>query len=568
MGNFHSQPLYSQVYELGSETETKQDDNILEEFGDKFNSPDPLIVEYMETGKFPDIIEQDRIIVISHDELDYLDDILPPIIIQGTYLYFTKAEDSLNLRKIFLDPNVKQVIPDYKLDYQNLGNTDPSTSPASFVSDDIINTQKVWEEFGFSGNGITIGIIDSGVDFGVSDLSGTAKLMSSGISASWDATGAGLGFSNTTLQTYTDPRGEFLPLSQVNITIWLSDQFSIGRSDNMGLRLEDLEITGITSPSVSGKYKVGVMFQPGFQETIPTQYFIFILSDSSTAGEYDTLYVDLDTSLAISLSRGGFILESGVTYLSLADWSLVDEVPYGNFNPIVARDLDADGINDVSMGILANTLDLFSVVNNNPTSDGLNVKGIDKQGRGFAVMYDPVGHGTLTASANAGQGQSSITLFDDKTTSEIENGTSYQLYGSAPNASLIATKALTIQEFVMGWYWTAGLEIGIDPFGNALWEVTADSIEHRVELTTNSWGSGVIGEDNQLRGQDMNSLLLDLFSAPNLIYPGYPGIVYVVATGNSGPAYGGVARPGAASMAITVGMLLGFQTGGQLHMEQ
>jgi hypothetical protein len=51
----------------------------------------------------------------------------------------------------------------------------------------------------------------------------------------------------------------------------------------------------------------------------------------------------------------------------------------------------------------------------------------------------------------------------------------------------------------------------------------------------------------------MNSLLLDLFSAPNLIYPGYPGIVYVVATGNSGPAYGGVARPGAASMAITVG---------------
>ncbi|MFV2015194.1 MAG: S8 family serine peptidase, partial [Candidatus Heimdallarchaeota archaeon] len=366
-------------------------------------------------------------------------------------------------------------------------------------------------------------------------------------------TGAGLGYSNTTVQSYTDSRGEFLPLSSVNITMWLAEQFTLERSDNIGLRLSDLEITGIGKPSLSGNYKIGIMYEPGFQETIPTQYFIFVLTDSTTPGIYDTLYVDLDTSLAISLSRSGNILESGNTYLSLADWSLVDEVPYGNSNPVIARDINGDGINDVSMGILATTLDIYSIVNSNPTSEGLNVRGIDSKGRGFAVLYDPVGHGTLVASASAGRGKSQITLFDDKTTSAIENGTGYQLFGAAPNATIVASKALTLQEFVMGWYWTAGFEVGIDPFGNAIWEVTDNSIEHRVELSSNSWGSGIIAEDNTLKGQDLYSLLLDLFSAPDLLYSGYPGTIFVVAAGNGGPGYGTVGKPGSASMAITVG---------------
>lgn len=533
--------------------ETEHIKSPLEQIPDKSKFIDPAIEEYLNTGDFPDNVNNDRIIVVADNPLEYLDELLPPIIIQGSYLYFTQAHDSLNLRKIYLDSNVKQILPDYNLDFLKSQDRLPLPSLNSFVAEDILNTRKVWEETGFTGTGVTIGIIDSGVDFGVSDLNNSAKLMSSGISASIDTSGAGLGYSNLTLSAEQRSDGVFLPLSNVNVTIWLGERNTYTRSDSIGLQLNDLDITDISKPSVSDSYKIGVAYQPGFQETIIDQYFIFVLTDSITPGIYDTLYVDLSTSAAISLARSGIILENGQTYGRLADWSITDELPYGNHNPVIARDLGSDGINDISMGILSNTLDLYSVVLTNPTSEGLTLKGIDQQGRGFAIMYDPVGHGTLVASAAAGRGNSNITLFDEKTTTEVENGTVYNLFGSAPNASLIAAKGFTLQDFVLGWYWTAGMEITVDPFGNLFWDITEDSEEHIVDISSNSWGSGIIAEEDNVKGQDFYSLLLDLFSAPDLLYPGYPGIIFVVASGNGGSGYGTVTKPGTASMALTIG---------------
>ena len=124
-----------------------------------------------------------------------------------------------------------------------------------------------------------------------------------------------------------------LPLSDLNVTIWLGEQFTSTRSDIIGLSLSDLDITGITQPSVSNLYRFGIAYQPGFQETIIDQYFIFVLTDSVTPGFYDTLYVDLTTSAAISLARSGIILENGRTYGRLADWSIADETPYGILIP-------------------------------------------------------------------------------------------------------------------------------------------------------------------------------------------------------------------------------------------
>ncbi|KKL59644.1 hypothetical protein LCGC14_2213260, partial [marine sediment metagenome] len=433
-------------------------------------------------------------------------------------------------------------------------NNHPGPITNSFVSEDILNTRKVWEETGVTGTDVTIGIIDSGIDFGVSDLLSSPKLMASGISASIDTSGAGLGYSNISVNSELNAFGRtILPISDLNVTIWLGEQFTFTMSDIIGLSLSDLDITGITQPSISNSYRFGIAYQPGFQETIIDQYFIFVLTDSVTPGFYDTLYVDLTTSAAVSLARSGIILENGRTYGRLADWSIADETPYGNTNPIIAKDLGTDGINDISMGILSNTFDLFGVVLTNITNEGITVKGIDPQGRGFAMMYDPVGHGTLVASAAAGRGKSNITLFDDKTTTDIENATSYNLFGSAPNASLIAAKGFTQQDFILGWYWTAGMEIIVDSFGNLIWEKTDDSVDHLVDVSSNSWGSGIIAEDDNIKGQDLYSLLLDLFSAPNLLYQGYPGIIFVVASGYAGPGYGTVSKPGSASMALTIG---------------
>lgn len=518
----------------------------------KNNYVDPLITNYSNTGNFPSSVKGNGILIVSHKPLDYLGNVIPPLKIQGTYIYITDVTSQTEMKQIQLDPNVKSIMPNYYVNFTSSAATQPTLGTQSFLAKDILQTAKTWDTYGIDGTGVKIGIVDSGVDFGVSDLSSAALLTSDGITASFDPTGAGLGLANLTIQPITTERGLVLPLSQHNITIWTADQATYETTDQIGLQLSDLRIDGIAKPSVSGNYKVGIMFEPGFQSTIVNQYFIFVLTDSVTAGLYDTLYVDFSTSLGISLARQGIILPSGQTYLNLVDWDLSDEPYFNAGNPIIARDFNGDGVNDVSMGALSTTLDIYGVVHKNPLVDGVNARGISPDGAGIAVMYDPVGHGTLVASAAASRGQSGMLLFDNKDTPQVENNTAYYLPGSAPGASLVVSKGFTINDFILGWYWVAGFEVTVSN-GNLVWDTTPESLAHRVDIASNSWGIADIAYQNSLKGMDYYSLLLDAFSAPDLIYDNYPGIIFVVAMGNGGPGFGTIATPGAASMAITVG---------------
>lgn len=510
------------------------------------NSPESKLLagleSYVESGDFPSGGYKNRVLVLSSSNTNLGDYLYPKAKVGINYLHFLPSQTPIEVRGLSLDRDVISIYPDLQMNYSLSSNTPSQVVPDSFNAKEIMGLQQVWDEFNITGDGIKLGIIDSGVDFGISDLEDSAVLLSTGYTASYDTTGHGIAVTNYTVQGITVSNKLILPLEGKTLTARIGETGGTINNEEMGIDLKDLDISGISKPSLSNNYKIGMIFQQGLQESIPDQIFLFVLTDSSTSGVYDTLYIDFSTSLALSLVYNGLMLSSSKPYLALTDWSLNDESPIDGDNPIANRDLTGDGVADISAGAL------ITALNRDPEiSNQIHIRGIDPLGRSIALMYDAVGHGTLSASVAVGRGTTLYPIFDDKTTEKVENSTLYSLPGSAPSAKIIAIKGFSISDFALGWFWAAGLELSITG------DLDTINTEHRVDLTSNSWGDASIASAGSIKGMDIYSLLLDLMSVEELLYEGYPGMVFVVASGNGGSGYGTLATPGAASLAITIG---------------
>ncbi|MCG3218743.1 MAG: S8 family serine peptidase, partial [Candidatus Heimdallarchaeota archaeon] len=210
---------------------------------------------------------------------------------------------------------------------------------------------------------------------------------------------------------------------------------------------------------------------------------------------------------------------------------------------ILSKDITGDGLADLSAGALANTLDLYGII-----EQGKIFTGIDSDGAGFAVMYDTIGHGTSTAGDVAGRGTTAFNVYDDLSTLEIENSTSYFIPGMASGASIMAVKGLGISDYLQGWLWTAGFEL----LSNGSW-IIPDNCVPRAQISSNSWGISDYFELGSGYGYDLLSQFVDYLSVPKVISPEYPGILFIISAGNGGPGYGSLTTPGTAAAALTVG---------------
>ncbi len=495
-----------------------------------------------------------KLMILSDSSVKFQSEFLPPFKLGNNYLHFIQRYTNQSLFAIQRNPSVKGIIYDKNIDFSNPFNSLNQSLPASPIKNaslasHLLRTIDVWSNYNISGQGIILGITDSGVDFGVTDLSGSLYRTSSGLPSTFDATGSGVTATSLSVSPIQQSGKTFLPTFNKTLSFTRGEQGGSSSSQQIGITVQNIDITGIPVTSKSNVYKVGMMYEP----TSFTQVFVYVLVDSKTSGVYDTVYVDLSTSLGLSLSLNGDIFSGGSLYRRLVDWSLTDETPHDSSNPIIARDLNGDGVNDISMGSLTVSIDFNGKVN------GGLVRGIDKSGRGMAIMYDAIGHGTQVASAAGSRGKTYYQIYDNFTTPKVESHLNYTLPGSAPNVSIIATKGLTLNDFVLGWLWSAGLE----PKIGGGWVVNR---EHVVNVSSNSWGSGAIG--STLKGLDLFSLLLDALSTPDIFssvsfgvsYPNYKGIIFTVASGNGGPGFGTVASPGTASLAITVGASTSFHS--------
>lgn len=493
---------------------------------------DAVLEEYISTGQLPSDEEvrcfkgKLSVIVVAKGDLDAISELMHVSCtarLGNTYLVFGLAPSPEAVRVIsdlpgtvyiMADRHLRLKEPDFK---QYCSHQDASNVLDQWKVREIIGVDKVEGDLNIWGDGVVISIVDTGVDFGVPDLSYAVDRDGDGYITSFDPSGTGLALTN-----YTFEKNEhgMLPISGQDFLVWFWGSFTAySQLKQMISGLPDLQdiYVGDTIQSKSGLYHVGIMLEYGPALSIDAKLgcFICVVVDSTTPGVYDTLYVDLDW-----------------------DFSIADEEPHRWGDPeygseILAKDINGDGWPDVSAGCLCRVFDYFGV------AGGGIIEGIHPSGNWVAFMYDYYGHGTPCAASAAGRGIMAYDIY--------KNGTLYTLPGMARKARIQAIKMLTTSDIVMGWMWSCGFDL--DEHGT--WVYTG---QHKADIISNSWG---YSEFEQLggfaTGWDMLSLMIDRLSTPGILDPDYPGTLFLVAGGNGGSGYGTATAPAVATSAICVG---------------
>ncbi len=482
----------------------------------------PNLKTYLETGIAPDELRSIsgalELYVSASNEVD-----LAELNTHMKIINVIRLELGMIIQGFVTDPKAIYTIGDldgvgfvWGNEYHKVLQNRPIEGPATdnFMARKIMGVDQVEAEFpSIDGTGITIGIVDTGVDFGVTDLADAIALDALGQPTSFDPGGSGIAITSYALPVV----GGYLLTEGLDFRMFRNDGSLWWSNSTYGIYAENMYVgPGITS--TSGFYRIGMSVQVG--DLLPRLFFVFILVDSTTPFVYDTLYVDLETSWAITADYNG--VSTGIA----AEWDFSDDDPHMfDSNPVIAEDFDGDGNNDFSMGSLSNTFDLMSQI-----TGGL-VSGIDPLGRGFAFMFDNGGHGTSCAGTAAGRG---ITEFD-----VYGNGTLYQIPGVAVGASIMSLKTFTIADDMWTWFWGCGYRATTTyDYGMAFEDWTYVGTD-KADILSNSWGWSSFHEST---GLDMvNSY--DLYSMAMDYLTWETDTLFCVSTGNTGPGYGTVSRP-------------------------
>jgi len=438
----------------------------------------------------------------------------------------------------------------------------------------ITGSASVGEELGYSGAGVTVAVVDTGVDFSNPDVRGSLARDASNRPVMLDADGQGIVLTNATffafidgdgvIRNYTRPLpenvtssvyrtagGVFLDLSQggngTQIQIYNSFFPAAGTGPVFnGTLTEDMRIGKSHHDyirSESGIYHLGIAYQGATDGRYPRiQVVPVLVTDPNTAGVYDTVTPDMTTSWE-DYTR--FDLDSGSPDY---DFDFTDERPIvlGSGNEFLVLDSDGDGADDYSAGAAgARVLDVYGVVRNGTAAvhdaaravNGTLLEPIDPDGNYFGIMTDFQGHGTSSAASIASRGVQEYDTYNDTG--------SHSIRGVAPDARIIPVKALWFGDSLYSWLWAAGF----DNDGER-WEFSG---RPRADIVSNSWGVSNFPVVNSAPGTDVLSLMLGALSTPHSLDDDYPGVLMVTSAGNSGPGYGTMGMPNASPFGVSVG---------------
>lgn len=285
---------------------------------------------------------------------------------------------------------------------------------------------------GYTGTGSTVGVLDGGTDFGHPDLLNTWRTWSgqTGGRAGWNGWPKAFDPYGT-LQWLAAPSQVDQGLSWYVRTAPATCKDWAGKSPTSSCSVKFATRTGpsrnfsVPSGTAAHTYRFAAGVTKSGNVRLgshPDDHLLalygerpaFLVTDSTTAGVYDTVYVDLDH-----------------------DFRFDDEKPVTKTSPASYRDMNGDSYTDLSGGLLYYISD-----GSTPIPGGLDVFGVldTSFGPGALVAwtgdYDPAigGHGTLTASNIVGQG---VINGKAPTFSDIPGG-KYPgaVIGGAPNAKL------------------------------------------------------------------------------------------------------------------------------------
>jgi subtilisin family serine protease len=449
-------------------------------------------------------------------------------------------------------PAVFRVFPDLKVNYNDtrLDSSGGLIQTDMFRVRGVLGVTQVNSTLHLQGDGVKVAIVDTGTDFSNPNMAASYARDSNRVPLALDPDGAGIVLTNTTLSRFTNSSGVFL------------NMLSKGHGTRVSIYLGAITYPTVVLPlmwdisnyrigadathfivSQSGVYHFGLAF-----EITPAGFWLFptLVVDSKVAGNYDTVYIDFNSAAAASVH---FIAES-LKFNTKADWSFADDTPHhlGDGTEVLSADLNGDGVSDISAGLLgARVLDVFGAVQKPGSKfdfdlgalSGNVLSPMDPGGNYVGVMYDNQGHGSQTAANVASSGSYPYDVYG--------NGTKYKLPGVAPNAKIIAIKALYIGDILYGWMWASGLDYNA---GSGKWTYSGN---HKADIISNSWGVSVWPLLVSGLDYDVASLLEDVLSLPKSLSPDYPGTIFTQAIGNGGPGYGTITTPASSAFGITVG---------------
>jgi len=456
------------------------------------------------------------------------------------------------------------VVEDVLLDFHSTQTTD-----ASRIGE-ILGSSIVHENFNYNGSGITIAIVDTGVDFSNPDVSHSLARDKNNHPIMLDADGQGIILTNATFAAnideygvlrnftkysmpenvtstvYKTKKGVFLDIVQDGngtiIQIYNSFFPLIGSSPIFnGTLASDMKIGHNNREyivSQSKIYHLGVMYQGDFSKV---QVVPVLVVDSKTAGVYDTIIPDMSTSWK-DYTRFDLPYEKP-DY----DFDFTDErhITLGSGNEFLTYDSNDDGQLDYSAGTIgARVVDLYGVIGDKAAVDkkfrainGSLLTPMDPNGEFFGVMTDFLGHGTSSAASITSQGLQEYDIYN--------NTEKYIIKGVAPGAKIVPIKALWFGDSIYAWLWAAGLENEENT-----WKYKGSP---KVDIISNSWGISTFPTLESAPGLDVLSLILSVLTVPKSIDANYPGVTIVSSAGNSGHGYGTIGLPGASPYGITVG---------------
>jgi len=457
------------------------------------------------------------------------------------------------------------VIEDFPLDFHSkYTSTNAITKTSQFGN--IANSEQVHKLYNITGKGVTIAVVDTGVDFSNPDIMESLARDDDNNPIMLDTDGQGLVLTNSTFaanvkygkvynftkndilpenaksDVYESKDGVFLNTMGKNGTISVYNSFSPHYGDAY---VVDARVTGDLKigtsqkdfiPSKSGIYHLGAILASHLGKL---QVLVVLVTDPNEAGVYDTITPDMSTSWMDYVKEDG----SRPDY----DFDFTDEVPItiGSGNEFLVYDSDNDGINDYSAGVVgARVVDIYGIISDEAEIDdslgavnGTLLPAMNENGNYFGVMNDFLGHGTATSATIASKGKMEYDIYNNTKKSTI--------LGISPDVSILPVKSLWFGDIFYGWMWTAGFENKENG-----WVYTE---EPKVDIISNSWGISTFPSLEYAPGLDISSHILNALATPQSLHEDYPGTTIISSAGNSGHGYGTMGTPGISSFGISVG---------------
>lgn len=429
---------------------------------------------------------------------------------------------------------------------QGTGTAEPeSVSPTSYIGVDVMGASGAWE-LGYTGQGVIVGQLDDGIDFGHPDLEGTwatvrdpaspyygwPLIYDPGPALIWVTFGEAFSWHDVWDETYGGRYSYYVDTSYVpEVTISSSGITAtavittVGFADPPTYRVPAVlsHVYTLPNTSKSGVYHAGI--HPESYLSIFSsygEYVAVLVVDEHVPGVYDTVYVDWDSSYSFDSYERFTKAHPTGWYLDPATraWS---------------RDVTGDRVADISAGILYWIADGVNLIPGTgvlyrpeylmPPENGSLVL--------FYGNYNGNSHGTGTGSAVAARGvlRSGVSatgaLIPDW--AYVGGGT---VWGSAPEAKIFSSNLFSVGTTDYdSWVVQAVGYDGIPGTGD------------EAQVQTNSWG-WTSREDAWMGNYSRILTLLNAF---------FPYTTWVVGTGNGGPGYGTSSAPGTSPTAITVG---------------